>query len=217
MKQILYVNALLSAVVFASAQDIQLLSITGRYHYQDSVRAASAYLSACLAVESMHQAMDAIWSAEALPNTSRKAAREQLWQQDSAFMKWLGAPDRMRMARRKINRIYSTFQKRMTLQITKESKGKCRDWISAWTLPFGKVKIRLCEDYFIYQQHLQDKILIHEVGHEIGILFHRRIHGCRAAKRAAKSKSNVAKRSTENYAWLAVSFHGRDCGRLFTN
>jgi hypothetical protein len=102
----------------------------------------------------------------------------------------------------------------MILEVRKENKGRCTGWISAWTIPFGKVRVRLCEDFFVYRTHLQEKILIHEAGHEAGLLFHRKIHGCRAAKRAANSsKSNTAKRSAENYAWLAMSYLGLECSR----
>ena len=102
----------------------------------------------------------------------------------------------------------------MVLKITKENRGRCRGWISAWTIPFGKTNIRLCEDYFIYRTHLQEKILVHEMGHEAGLMFHRHIHGCRSALKAAEQDhNNLAKRSPENYAWLAMSYVGLTCNR----
>ena len=112
-----------------------------------------------------------------------------------------------------ISKIHSKFNKKFILEVTKGNTVRCRGWISAWTIPFGKVKIRLCEDFFIYRTHLQDKIIVHELGHEAWILFHRRIHGCRAAHRAALLNTQTSKRSVENYAWLAMSYVGLTCAQ----
>lgn len=188
------------------------LTIRGDYTSSDSIAIVEAFDVAQDAVLRMKKGMDNIWNVPATTYEAREAKRKSRWESNPLFMKWLGSPVKMNSARKKIERIHAKFDKNITIQVIKQNKGRCTGWISAWTLPFGRVKIRLCEDYFIYRTHLQEKILIHEMGHEAGLLFHRRIHGCRAAKRAALSTfKHVAKKSTENYAWLAMGFMGLDC------
>ena len=190
------------------------LTLSGEYSRTDSIQATKAYLNARLAVSSMQAAMDEIWQVSNTGvNQSRKEIRRTKWNETARFVTWMGAPDHMRMVKRKINRLFNKFNKNVSLVVTKQNKGRCRGWISAWAIPHGNVRIVLCEDYFIYRTYLQDKILIHEMGHEIGMFSHLRIHGCRAARRAAASRRSVhAKKSPENYAWLAMSFLGLNCG-----
>lgn len=194
------------------AQSGGQLVLKGNFTSHDSVQVVMAFHNAKEAVDLMHQAMQIIWATD--DNTSRsniKTERASKWN-DQRFGTWLGEPNRIGKVKRRIDKIKNRFDRKVTLNVTKENKGKCSGWISAWAIPFGKVKITLCEDYFIYRTHLQEKILIHEIGHETGILFHHKIHGCRAARRAAKSgQGNVAKKSTENYAWLAMSFLELEC------
>lgn len=183
----------------------------GDYSKADSIRITEAYATAKKAVGHMYDAMNLIWEGSPGVDKNIKVQRQERWMNQEHFTTWLGQPEKIGLAYRRIKKIHSKFNKKVVLLTIKENKGKCRGWISAWAIPFGKVKIRLCEDFFIYRTHLQEKVLIHEMGHEAGILFHRRIHGCRVGKRAASSKKNVAKRSTENYAWLAMSYLGLEC------
>ena len=155
--------------------------------------------------------MERMWNVTVVSGRSKKKLRKEQWENNPQFVAWLGGPHKLRKVRRNIRHMQSRFDHPVSLEVTKENNGRCTGWISAWTLPYGKVRIRLCEDFFIYRTHLQEKILIHEIGHEVGLLFHHRIHGCRAALRAAGSKRNVAKRSPENYAWLAMSYLGLRC------
>lgn len=188
------------------------LILKGQYSSSDSIQIFEAYNKATLAVERMLNGIEQIWEVADGSARSKEEARAERWREDPAFMEWLGEPERISAVRRKILRIHSKFGKKLTLEVKKDNKGRCTGWISAWTIPFGKLKIRLCEDFFIYRTHLQEKVLIHEMGHEIGILFHRKVHGCRAARRAANSNNGqIAKKSTENYAWLAASYLGISC------
>ncbi|MEQ9403946.1 MAG: hypothetical protein RIM99_10190 [Cyclobacteriaceae bacterium] len=200
---------LVLTIQLSLGQSAKKLTIKGDYTLSDSVQMVSSYLLAKEAVEKMNMAMQAVWSVENEPGKSKRELRKEQW--DASFSEWLGKPKRMGVVNRTINRIHSKFDKEVILEVTKENKGKCRGWISAWTIPFGKVRIRLCEDFFVYRTHLQEKVLVHEMGHEAGLLFHRRIHGCRAARRAAASNNGAARRSTENYAWLAMSYVGLNC------
>ena len=185
------------------AQSLHPLSIKGDYTANDSIQIVEAYIQAKKAANFMYEDMLAIKRAE---------NQEQKWNENFAFKQWLGNAERSSASFRRIKRIHSKFAKRkITLIVTKKNKGRCKGWISAWALPYGKVQIRLCEDFFMYRTHLQEKVLVHEVGHETGLLSHHKIHGCRAALRAATNDSNIAKRSTENYAWLAMSYLGKDC------
>ena len=194
------------------AQHPENLLIKGEYTPDDSVQLVVAYVKAHTAVELMHHAMDSIWTLKRNSDLSRKEQRQLKWQSDSLFMYWLGEPSRINVVHRRIMKMHSKFHKKFTLEVTKKNKGRCRGWISAWTLPYGPVKIRLCDDYFRYRTHLQEKVIVHELGHEVGMLFHRKIHGCWAARRAAAShKNHHAQRSPENYAWLAMAYIGKTC------
>jgi hypothetical protein len=191
---------------------MEKLVLKGDYSNQDSIRIAKVFSKASYAVDEMHKAMNQIWNTDNDRANDKRAVRKEKWKNEPAFVEWLGEPEKLAKVNRRIKKTYTNFNRKITLVVTKENRGKCSGWISAWAIPFGKIRITLCEDFFIYRTHLQEKILIHEIGHEGGLLFHHKIHGCRAAKRAAAtSKSNVAKRSTENYAWLAMSYLGLDC------
>ena len=199
-------------VSVCSGQSVNNLILKGSYSSADSVQIFQAYSKAFLAVERMRGEMERIWNVEEGNAAAKREIRKDRWRNDASFTEWLGSPARMSTVRRRIVRIHEKFGKRLTLEVKKENKGRCTGWISAWTIPFGRVKIRLCEDFFIYRTHLQEKVLVHEMGHEIGILFHRKVHGCRAARRAANANGGlIAKKSTENYAWLAVSYLGISC------
>lgn len=183
--------------------------LKGDYTTQDSLDLLQAYIDARIAVDSLKETMQQIWNAEG-PN---QEARESAWNENARFTRWLGSPKAMGKARRVIRRIDSKFNKQMTFVVVRKNRGRCKGWISAWTLPFGAVRMRFCDDYFLYRTHLQAKTFVHELGHETGLMLHRRIHGCRSALRAASTHDSVAKKSPENYAWLAMSYLDLDCGR----
>ncbi|MEP1093890.1 MAG: hypothetical protein ABJG78_02205 [Cyclobacteriaceae bacterium] len=202
MSQISFFILLLFGVLSTSAQSVDNVILKGDYDAIDSIQIVEAYREAKDAVNLMYEAMNDIY-------LSKDFVRR--WQEEEGFVKWLGQPDKVRLVNRNIRKIKSKFDKKIIFNVTRQKKGRCSGWISAWTIPFGKIRVTLCEDFFIYRTHLQEKTLIHEMGHEIGILFHRKIHGCRAARRAVSFNDNVAKRSTENYAWLAMSYKGLEC------
>ncbi|MFK7954338.1 MAG: M35 family metallo-endopeptidase [Ekhidna sp.] len=202
MKRTLFLFSILFSIS-CFGQPLGQLTIKGDYTTQDSIQIAEAYIQARKAVGLLYQNMISI-------RDSRTSA-EKDWIANKAFSKWLGSAESMNRSFRRIKKIHSKFNKSMTLFVTKKNRGRCTGWISAWTLPYGQIKIKLCEDFFMYRTHLQEKVLVHEIGHETGLLSHHRIHGCRAALRAATNDPGLAKRSTENYAWLAVSYLGIEC------
>ncbi len=193
----------LSISISSFSQSLDQLEIRGNYTSIDSVQAVEAYLQARKAVELMYLDMLSI---------KNSINENEEWIKSIAFEKWLGSSKKSGISYRRIKQIHSKFQNRkVVLYVTKKNRGRCTGWISAWTLPHGKINIRLCEDFFMYRTNLQEKVLVHEMGHETGLLSHHRIHGCRAALRAASNDPNLAKRSTENYAWLAMSYIGIEC------
>ncbi len=203
---------LLTFYTLCQGQSVDSLVLLGEYSVEDSIQVTEAYREAYRATNLMYAAMGNIWEVEPQNGQSRKSLRKEKWGREEEFMTWMGRPDKIRMVRRKIKRIHSKFDKKITLDITQTNGGRCKQWISAWTVPFGRVKIRLCVNYLKYRTHLQEKTLVHELGHEAGMLYHKNIHGCWRALRAAESdRSNVAKRSPENYAWLAMSYIGQQC------
>jgi DNA-binding transcriptional regulator YiaG len=204
---------LLIACFSGYSQSFEKLTIKGEYSESDSIQIVKAYLLAKESVERMYQAMITIRDVETSnSNQSINDLRKEKWMSNDAFNRWLGSSDQMKKSFRRIKGIHDKFNKNITLQVIKKNKGRCKGWISAWTLPHGTIKIRLCEDFFMYRTHLQEKVLVHEIGHESGLLSHHKIHGCRAALKAADlPNSNLAKRSTENYAWLAMSYFDLEC------
>ena len=198
--------------MISQGQSVNKLKLVGNYSSRDSVRITRAYLSANLAVEHMYKAMNEIWTAERTSGQSKKLQRKLLWENDVDFMTWLGGSTNIGKARRKIKKMNSKFQRRFTLEVTKEDEGRCSRFVSAWAIPYGKVKIRLCRNFVNFGPHNQEKVIIHELAHEAGILFDRGVYRCGTAKSIAKSsRKNLAKRTPENYAWLAMSYLGVEC------
>ncbi len=194
------------------SNSIGKLVIKGDYTTSDSIQIVEAYVEAKRAVSLMADAMERIWQVD---NGSKVKfqIRADKWRENEEFSFWLGRPEKIGLARRKIRKMNSKFHKKFTVNVTKDDRGKCKGWIGAWVIPGGRVRIKLCNEFFYYKSGLQEKILIHEIGHESMMLFHHRIHYCGAAIRAASSaRSKITKRSPENYAWLAMSFLGFGCG-----
>lgn len=208
MTRTLFTLFLFSSISCIS-QSIDQLKIRGNYTATDSAQIVEAYLQAQKAVEFMYQDMLSIRDRSI--TSSGVYSKEERWNNNQIFQKWLGSSENMRMSFRRIKKIHAKFERRITLFVTKKNRGRCTGWISAWTLPYGAIQIRLCEDFFMYRTHLQEKVLVHEMGHETGLLSHHKIHGCRAALRAASNNAHLAKRSTENYAWLAMSYLDITC------
>ena len=181
------------------------LILHGEFSEVDSLNITESFFAAKEAVDSLFILTNALYQ------DGDKDSIIEKWNQNEHFSRWLSNPSKLKSVRRKINRIHSKFQKQVHLVVIRKDRGRCHGWISAWTLPYGKVKIRLCDDFLKYRTHLQEKTIIHEMGHEAGMLYHHRIHGCWAAERAAGSAHNKVKRSPENYAWLAASLLGLEC------
>jgi len=192
-----------SLVLGAENGDIR---VKGDYNREDSISLSRALDRAKKGVEMMYLDMLKIRS-------SNPKDRIQAWQENARFRFWLGQSHKMDKAFRVISKIHTKLQRnKVVFLVKKKNKGRCKGWISAWTIPWGPVKIRLCEDFFLYRTHLQEKVIVHEMGHEVGLLSHHKIHGCNSARKAARfSKKNTAKKSVENYAWLAMSYLNVNC------
>lgn len=198
--------------IITYGQPLQKLILMGDYTYQDSIKITNAYLKAGVAVEEMYNAMENIWNFKEVSGKSKKAQREERWKADKEFMTWLGNPDNIGKAHRKINKMHVKFQSKFILEVIKEDEGRCGRFVSAWAIPYGKLKIRLCRNFLNFRPHNQEKVLIHELGHEAGLLFDRGVYRCGSALSvAANPKKNRATRRPENYAWLAMSYLGVEC------
>lgn len=198
--------------IIAQGQLLHKLILKGDYTYQDSINITNAYLNASLAVEEMKTAMENIWTFNEVSGKSKKSQREERWKADKDFMTWLGNPSNIGKTHRKINKMYAKFQGKFILEVIKEDEGRCGRFISAWAMPYGKVKIRLCRNFLNFGPHNQEKVLIHELGHEAGLLFDRGVYRCGSALSvAANPKKNRATHRPENYAWLAMSYLGVEC------
>jgi len=170
---------LLSSFWFiADGQSVDKLLLKGNYTHNDSLHITRSYINSRTAVKHMYNAMNTIWTTEKIASKSKKEQREERWRADNDFMLWLGEPSKMGKARRKINKIQAKFQNEFILEVVKEDKGKCGRFVSAWSVPYGKVKIRLCRNFMNFGPQNQAKTIIHEVGHEAGLFFDRGVYMC---------------------------------------
>lgn len=198
--------------VISQAQSVHNLVLKGTYSSKDSINVTRAYLNASLAVEQMSLAMNEIWIVDKASAETKKMQRKTKWSRNADFMTWLGEPSHIRKAHRKINKIHKKIHGNFTLEVIKDDAGRCGRFVSAWAMPYGKVKIRLCRNFINFGPRNQEKTIIHEIGHEAGLLFDRGVYRCASAKSvAANSKKNRAARRPENYAWLAMSYLGVEC------
>ncbi|HZX73480.1 MAG TPA: hypothetical protein VFE57_03605 [Cyclobacteriaceae bacterium] len=185
--------------------------LQGDFHQEDSAHIVQSYVQAQKAVEQMYNAMNAIWNASPQSGKSKMEVRAERWRNDATFMKWLGEPGKMKLVAKNIRKIHRKFDKKFILEVVKEDEGRCNRFVGAWAVPYGRVKMRLCRNYLNFRTDQSSKILIHEVGHETGMLFHKDLFSCRDVLQAAAAGSDEAKRSPETYAWLAMSYMGLDC------
>lgn len=193
------------------SQSIDLLILKGDYSDQDSIQVTQSYLIAKEAVQHLYDSMLDIWFMSGSKDAIKKNIRIQRWRDNEAFMKWLGAPGKMNRVEQSIRNLHKKFSKPFVLEVIKGDEGRCNRRLAAWAVPYGPVRIRLCRNFLNINSELGAKFLIHEVGHETGMLFHRKIFDCRGALSAVSEDANRAKLNPETYAWLAMSYLGMDC------
>jgi hypothetical protein len=185
--------------------------LKGNYTREDSIHIVSSYVQAQHAVDQMYQAVNAIWNVSVQSGQRKKTLRAERWRSDETFTKWVGEPTHMNLVARNIRRIHHKFDKKFILEVVKDDEGRCNRYVGAWAVPYGRVRLRLCRNYLNFQSDQSAKILIHEVGHEAGMLFHKDLFSCRDVLQAAAANNDEAKRSPETYAWLAMSYRGLEC------
>ncbi|MEQ9424554.1 MAG: hypothetical protein RJQ09_09065 [Cyclobacteriaceae bacterium] len=191
-------------------QSTGALKLKGEYSAADSAQITESYYRAHEAAHNLLEVADRIWNVNPDKGQSKRELRKLNWEKEEEFSYWLGEPVKIAMVRRVIRRIHKKFRRNIILIASREDRGVCNRWTGAWAIPLGKIRIRLCENFF-NSTHLQEKIILHELGHEAGMLWHRGIHNCFTASREAQSGNQKVKRSPENYAWLAMSYLGLQC------
>ena len=144
---------LITFCLYSQGQSLDKLVFKGDYSGTDSTQMIATYMIANQAVMSRNSGMNDIWDVVPQRGQSKKVLRIEKWRNDPAFMTWLGQPEKIGLARRKIKAIHSKFKKKLILEVTKENKGRCKGWIGAWAIPYGRVKIKLCEEFFITRSH----------------------------------------------------------------
>ena len=107
-----------------SAQALDKLVIKGDYSTRDSIQIVNSYIKADLAVKYMVHAMNSIWKNDDKSAKSIKEQRVDRWNEHEAFTTWLGKPNKISLARRKINKIHSRFDRTFVLRVTKEKQRK---------------------------------------------------------------------------------------------
>lgn len=185
--------------------------VKGNFSREDSIHIVQSYEQARQGVDHMYKALLSIWNVSPQSGQSKKELRAERWRSDETFMKWLGEPTHMKLVARNIRKIHHKFDKTFILEVVKEDEGRCNRYVGAWAVPYGPVKVRLCRNYLNFRSDMSAKVLIHEVGHEAGMLSHRDLYNCRDVLQAATTNADEAKRSPETFAWLAMSYLGMDC------
>ena len=201
---------MLFCITVSPAQQVNL-KLTGDFTREDSTHIIRAYLLSQKSVDEMYAAMRVIRDAPKEDGKSRMESRAEQWRKDKTFMKWMGEPTNLQRVTRNIRKIHRKFDKKFILEVVKEDNGRCNRFVGAWAVPYGRVKIRLCRNFLNSREEISAKFLVHEVGHEAGMLFHQKLFSCRDVLRAAVDQYDEAKRSPETYAWLAMSYAGVDC------
>ncbi len=132
------------------------------------------------------------------------------WNSDSTLITWLGKADsknHIRKATRRLQKMTRQTEKRVHLSFDNERRrGLCRGSRHAWTVPKGKLLIHLCPQFMYKSNQLQTKIFVHEIGHESGILFHKKVYWRSAALRTARLEPQLALKNPENFAFFIMSF-----------
>ncbi len=133
------------------------------------------------------------------------------WNSDEDIVMWLGkasAISHMRKARQRLKKMNKTCHKKIRIVFNKEKKGGlCKGSRHAWAIPKGKIVLHLCPQFTYKSNKFQSKILIHELAHESGILFHKKVYWRRAALEVAKNQPKRALKNPENFAFYIMSFY----------
>lgn len=141
------------------------------------------------------------------------SSKDQLsqWKSDPLLTKWFGSNcnrSDIKKVRRRIAKLSKKVKRNTYFIVPKKSnKGLCKGSRHAWTIPFGKVRIHLCDQFFYKSNRHWTKIFIHELAHETGILFHQKVYWKGAALRAAAENPDRAIRNPENYAYFIMEFY----------
>lgn len=131
-----------------------------------------------------------------------------LWNSDTLLITWFGKVNEkseIQFILKRIRKFQKRINKKAVLKMHYKNKGLCKGTRHAWTIPYGKVKIHLCNQFTYKSYRHWVKIFIHEIGHESGILFHRDIYWYSSALRCARDNPWKARRNPENYAYYLMS------------
>ena len=133
------------------------------------------------------------------------------WKKEPLLNKWFGKDldrNQIKKVLKRIDKLVKKTNRDVYFKIpNKFSSGLCKGSRHAWTIPFGKVKIHLCQQFFYKSNRHWTKIFIHELAHETGILFHQKVYWKGAALQAATENPERAIRNPENYAYFIMEFY----------
>lgn len=133
------------------------------------------------------------------------------WNSEEEIIIWLGKATsalHMKNAEKRLKKMNKVCKRKIKIVLNKEKKGGlCKGSRHAWAIPKGKVVLHLCPQFTYKSNKYQSKILIHEIAHESGILFHKKVFWRSAALDMAKNNSKLALKNPENFAFYIMSYY----------
>lgn len=144
--------------------------------------------------------------------------RKDAWLKNERFKTWLGEEkvtnEEIKDVRRRVKKIKDKIEKGIKYVVIKEQTGKnshgCDSKTDAYVWgPIHGKKIYLCPGWFQkYGRMERASILIHEIVHKLGLFGqgHHKAESYDEAKRLAKNNPKKARKSPENYRYLALSY-----------
>jgi Lysine-specific metallo-endopeptidase len=138
--------------------------------------------------------------------------RMKNWNDRDFFREWLGqatSRKQIRLAYKRLHKIIKVSNRKRIFLVFQapEKTFNCKWSKHAWTVPFGRVSIHFCPQFMFLSARHQSKAFVHEIGHESGILFHRKVYWRNAALRTARERPMKALRNPENYAYLVMEYY----------
>ncbi len=139
-------------------------------------------------------------------------ARIGYWNDNEFLSTWFGEAKEPRQIRLLFKRIrkMSKVGDRKRLHLVFQAPEKtfnCKWSKHAWTIPKGRVSVHCCPQFLYLSSKHQTKAFIHEIGHESGMFFHRKVYWRSAALRTAKERPYKALKNPENYAFFIMEFY----------
>ncbi len=195
----------------ASSQVDFIVKNKAGYDNQEILEVQESYSKALHALERTWKQMNLIWDVEA-SGKEKWDVRMSRWNENEWFLMWLGRaeePRQIRIANKRLGKMKRVMKGKKAHLIfqSPDKTFNCKWSKHAWTIPKGKVVIHCCPQFMYLSPVHKSKAFVHEIGHESGMPFHRKVYWRRAALRTAQERPIKALKNPENYAYLVMQYY----------